>query len=119
MDEARVALERDLYLDLCATIWTRMAEAEHVRLHGVLLERLGDRESAALELRRAARIAAADGDRAMQLRALTDLVQLPNREARDLAELVAVTEAITEGATTADVRRARETVLEVGGMGAG
>lgn len=116
LEEARAVIREGM--DLCASIWTRMAEAEHVRLHGVLLERLGDRESAALELRRAARIAAADGDRAMQLRALTDLVQLPNREARDLAELVAVTETITEGATTADVRRARESVQEFRRKGA-
>jgi class 3 adenylate cyclase/tetratricopeptide (TPR) repeat protein len=60
LDEVRHGMES------CEKYWTRIQEPELVRLHGVLLERIGRAEDAQGEFRRALAIARKDGNMAAQ-----------------------------------------------------
>jgi tetratricopeptide (TPR) repeat protein len=93
---------------LCRQVWTRFHEPELLRLRGLACTAMGQRNAARRDLRESATMAAADGSRAMALRALSDLVELRDRSARaGLAALVALLDGNGE---TEDLRRARSLV---------
>jgi len=98
-------------MEVNAALWTRLHESETIRLHGVVLDRLGRVDEAAGEYRRAHTMAVRDGALAIALRALTDLVARSPQDAATavvVTELAATLDAIGDGHASADVRRARQ-----------
>ncbi|HYC53738.1 MAG TPA: AAA family ATPase [Candidatus Binatia bacterium] len=94
-------------MELSRTYWTRLHEAELVRLHGVILEKTGTPSEAAGEYRRAAQIARKDGSRSMELRALSDLFAATGDSAAR-RELAAAYDSLVEGHETTGMRRAKQ-----------